>query len=558
MLWLSYYWDFSHTSLGNDLFAFGINYNDPSNSAKARYDRAVTEGIWKTANYNAQRSYLYDYDAFGRITAATSSNTNYNLGLVQYDKMGNITRLKRNGHRDVNATTFGLMDDLTYQYNGNQLKSINDATAASATMGFIDGVENATEYQFDANGNMVRDDNKDITDIDYNHLNMPTKVTVTGPNSGTLDYVYDATGVKIRKINSNGTTTDYIGNFVYENGSLKQITHAEGYIEPDGSSWQYVYRYTDIWGNTRITYADDNGNGSIEPSTEIRREQNYYPFGMEHKGYNSASYGVENNLKTYQAQEFTEDLGLDVHEWRYRMSDPATGRFWQIDPLAEDYFYNSTYAFQENKLGSGVELEGLENEAWTTDDLFEQQMFNEMSQEVQAVFTELGAFIDSFFVSESNTVKEEVSKVGSGDTSNTTTIESNTTTTTHTNLESFISNIRPDENGEGIMPNIPVTVTEQTSSVSIKNTTQFKVNLRGPVSVTEKLSLNSSLISQDSKLTGSIDLGFSQSGNSAGLFLQGSTSSNGDTKVRAGIRSTVKRDNISSTFTFGFEHKIEK
>lgn len=39
---------------------------------------------------------------------------------------------------------------------------------------------------------------------------------------------------------------------------------------------------------------------------------------------------------------------------------PDVGRFIQIDPLAEKYTYNSTYAFQENKLGMGVELEGLE------------------------------------------------------------------------------------------------------------------------------------------------------------------------------------------------------
>jgi len=31
-----------------------------------------------------------------------------------------------------------------------------------------------------------------------------------------------------------------------------------------------------------------------------------------------------------------------------------------VDPLAEKYAYNSTYAFQENKLGLGRELEGLE------------------------------------------------------------------------------------------------------------------------------------------------------------------------------------------------------
>jgi hypothetical protein len=42
------------------------------------------------------------------------------------------------------------------------------------------------------------------------------------------------------------------------------------------------------------------------------------------------------------------------------MSDPSIGRFFQVDPLAADYVYNSTYAFQENKLGMGIELEGLE------------------------------------------------------------------------------------------------------------------------------------------------------------------------------------------------------
>ena len=123
-----------------------------------------------------------------------------------------------------------------------------------------------------------------------------------------------------------------------------------------------MYRYTDIWGNTRITYADDNDNGQIDGASEIRREQNYYPFGLEHKGYNNVSYGVKNNLKTYQGQEFTEDLELNTHEWKFRISDPAIGRFWQVDPLAEDYVYNSSYAFQENKLGMGTELEGLELE----------------------------------------------------------------------------------------------------------------------------------------------------------------------------------------------------
>lgn len=406
---------------------------------------------------------------------------------------------------------------------------------------------------------MISDANKGIAagGIEYNHLNMPTKITVSngGSNNGVIDYVYTADGIKLQKKKTQGgvtTTTDYIGNYVYENGALKQFNQPEGYVEPDGNGWQYVYRYTDIWGNTRLTYADDNGNGSIDPSTEIRREQNYYPFGMEHKGYNTVLNGVKNNLKTYQKQEFTEDLGLNTHEWKYRISDPATGRFWQIDPLAEKYTYNSTYAFQENKLGSGIELEGLENLE------FEDQMFLEMSREAQAVAAEVGSVVDKFFVSVKNTYKKIVSKIGGETVSNTTTVEISETTTSRTNLEEYISNINPGEDGVSIMPDTPVTKTETKMSVNLKNTSTVKIPIRGPVSVTEKLSVSENFQTQDVTVSGSADLGVSQNGNSASTYISGSTSSNsGNIKVQAGVRATVKNDNTSSTFTFGFEHEIK-
>jgi RHS repeat-associated protein len=292
---------------------------------------------------------------------------------MAYDKNGNITNLTRKGHVvdnpvSTNSADFGVMDILTYSYQTGSNKLLKVADAASVDKyGFKDDAVNtsadtANDFTYDANGNMLSDANKGITAIEYNHLNMPTKITVAGANAGVLDYKYSADGIKLQKkktVGANVTTTDYAGDFVYENNVLKQFSHPEGYVEPDGSGWQYVYRLTDIWGNTRITFADDNNDGSVN-SSEIRREQNYYPFGLEHQGYNGSMYGAKNNLKTYQKQEFTEDLGLNTHEWKYRVSDPAIGRFWQIDPLAEDYVYNSTYAFQENKLGMGVELEGLE------------------------------------------------------------------------------------------------------------------------------------------------------------------------------------------------------
>lgn len=52
-----------------------------------------------------------------------------------------------------------------------------------------------------------------------------------------------------------------------------------------------------------------------------------------------------------------------MYEFKWRMDDSQTRRFWQVDPLADKYVYNSPYAFSENKVTAHVELEGLE--AWS-------------------------------------------------------------------------------------------------------------------------------------------------------------------------------------------------
>ena len=67
---------------------------------------------------------------------------------------------------------------------------------------------------------MKTDANKGITNITYNHLNLPINVALAG---GTITYTYDATGNKLRKI-ANGTTTDYAGNYKYVNGVLEFFT----------------------------------------------------------------------------------------------------------------------------------------------------------------------------------------------------------------------------------------------------------------------------------------------------------------------------------------------
>jgi RHS repeat-associated protein len=60
----------------------------------------------------------------------------------------------------------------------------------------------------------------------------------------------------------------------------------------------------------------------------------------------------------FQGQEHQEETGWDSFKWRNHQ--PDIGRFFNVDPLAESFYYNSPYAFSENHVTSHVELEGLE------------------------------------------------------------------------------------------------------------------------------------------------------------------------------------------------------
>jgi hypothetical protein len=96
-------------------------------------------------------------------------------------------------------------------------------------------------YTYDANGNLLTDLNKDIgtqtaNGIIYNHLNLPWQVSVRSATGtkGTIGYIYDATGTKLKKttIDSTGnlqTVTTYIGPFQYQGTQSRTsgITHVD-------------------------------------------------------------------------------------------------------------------------------------------------------------------------------------------------------------------------------------------------------------------------------------------------------------------------------------------
>jgi hypothetical protein len=62
----------------------------------------------------------------------------------------------------------------------------------------------------------------------------------------------------------------------------------------------------------------------------------------------------------FQRQEQDEELWEGAISYRFRLEDPRLGRFFSVDPLLKKFPWNSNYAFSENKVISGLELEGLE------------------------------------------------------------------------------------------------------------------------------------------------------------------------------------------------------
>ncbi len=321
----------------------------------------------------------------------------YNESL-SYDKNYNIINLQRNGNSDAYYNDSPAIDNLDYQYqeNSNQLAKVTDFT--NNINGFKDDSngQNDTEddYKYDENGNMILDTNKGITNIVYNHLNLPTKITFNENQNTEISYLYNALGQKVAKnVKQYETiTTDYLSGFQYKMTVLQFFQHTEGYVNVTRMKggvmkFDYVFNYTDHLGNIRLSYGLDTSTNALK----IMDENHYYPFGLKHTNYNANKYRfdeikkeesqtetapqtqeelialkikqenpLEKPLPTtnlsltsvnasynykYNGKELQEELGLNMYDYGARNYDPAIGRWMNIDPLAEKYTKLSPYTY---------------------------------------------------------------------------------------------------------------------------------------------------------------------------------------------------------------------
>ncbi|HBH05977.1 MAG TPA: hypothetical protein DDX92_05190 [Flavobacteriales bacterium] len=184
-----------------------------------------------------------------------------------------------------------------------------------------------------------------------------------------------------------------IASYDIKPGSLKiYVTDAQGnhYVDPAIISViennQTSYNEGDIWhavnmsvhllnvdpdlGYRLVIEFDPQNNFSFYPSY-VKIKQLKYDIklfeGYGTKIVNRGTYQTAENTGYrygFQGQEKDDEWkgsGNSIN-YKYRMHDPRLGRFLSLDPLAPDYPHNSPYAFSENRVIDGVELEGLEYE----------------------------------------------------------------------------------------------------------------------------------------------------------------------------------------------------
>ncbi|WP_347067853.1 RHS repeat-associated core domain-containing protein [Flavobacterium sp. WV_118_3] len=104
---------------------------------------------------------------------------------------------------------------------------------------------------------------------------------------------------------------------------------------------------------------DTPESGLVAFNADVLSYSDYYPFGM----LQDARHGSKANYRYgFQGQEMDNEIKGEGNSLNYtfRMHDPRVGRFFAVDPLAHKYPWNSPYAFSENRVMDGIELEGLE------------------------------------------------------------------------------------------------------------------------------------------------------------------------------------------------------
>jgi RHS repeat-associated protein len=377
-------------------------------SASSQHIPALGESLLST----------YSYDVLNRLKgmqAVRGLNTTTNkwtpLAIqdfkeaVTYDEDGNILTYSRNGNNTFAGNPLA-MDSLTYSYKAgrNQLDFVADTVRSTNYAVDIDG-QTAGNYAYDSIGNLIKDIAGGISSITWTTYGKIATINKT--DGTTISYTYDIAGNRISKT-VNGIQTWYVrdasgnlmcvytkGDNTVNSGSLTQTeTHLYGSRRLGLSTWNTnmqsivppettpvrglgngisigwlrgtkIFELSNHLGNVLAIVSDKKRGESIDSITisyftpDILSAQEYYPFGMGMPGRCFSSEIYRYGFNGQENDNEVKGIGNSI-SFKYRSYDPRLGKFLSVDPLFKDYPWNSTYAFAENRVIDGIDLEGRE------------------------------------------------------------------------------------------------------------------------------------------------------------------------------------------------------
>jgi RHS repeat-associated protein len=377
------------TKITSGSFEENLYYNkDVPSGATANYNGNIAYSTWTYNGVN--KGYSYVYDGLNRLTSASfkqgsSSQANGSFDEnFSFDKMGNILALQRKSNNK-------LVDDLTLHYtNGEKSNQIDWITDAQSTQGLNDtkeyqDISKATsgEFAYDANGNMIKDLDRDIYTIKYNVLNLPDAIQFK--NGNQIINSYDASGHKlgteyftwrpganapvvnagdILNVSYSQATTDqngtaYIGNIEYNtlNGNsslttLSRIYNDEGYVENPANPQYYYFRHDHLGDNREVWLAN---------TRETVQRTQYYPSGLPW-AYNRTLDHPDLQHRKYNGKEFVEMHGYDTYDYGARGMYPALDILPTVDPLAEKYYSISPYVYCAGNPVNLIDPDGMDSQ----------------------------------------------------------------------------------------------------------------------------------------------------------------------------------------------------
>ena len=292
-----------NSATGN-YFGMQLAYDNGSSAAPGtyysglQYNGNIAGTIWKSAGDGVARKYAFTYDAINRLTGADFSQYNgssfdksagidFSVSGLNYDANGNILSMKQVGFKVGRSAT---IDSLTYSYvnsgASNRLAGVtdgaNDQNSKLSDFHYNPATKGTSDYTYDNNGSLVVDNNKGITSINYNYLNLPQNIPING--KGNIAYIYDAAGNKLVKTTVDSTSTPvkttvttYLAGFVYVNDTLQFMSEEEGRARwafhkyTNGTTaygWEHDFFEKDHLGNTRVLLTQQRDTASYIATME--------------------------------------------------------------------------------------------------------------------------------------------------------------------------------------------------------------------------------------------------------------------------------------------------